>query len=237
VQAIDRILAILDIVASDGPAAPTEIAAKMDLPFSTVARLVRELAEVGLLDREANEARDYILGWKIFELATSGRSARDLSVVAVPAMTRLRDATGETVSLHVLRGDHRLCVAEVQSTRELRRVMPAGTVQGLIGTTGGEVLLAGLDDSMLGAAADRLDLSAQARSALMKQLAVVRKEGRSVAYNKKLGVTALSVPITRAGSVLAALTVSGPSMRFTLKHAASGFDAAVECAEAIARAV
>jgi DNA-binding IclR family transcriptional regulator len=237
VQAIDRILAILDIVAEDGPVAPTEIAARMELPFSTVARLVREMAAAGLLDREAGGARDYVLGWKLFDLTASHRGGRDLATLAVPAMTRLRDATGETVSLHVLRGDQRLCVAEVQSTRELRRVMPAGTVQGLVGTTGGEVLLGGLSEAELEAAAERLAPTAKARTELRKRVASVERAGQSVLHNRALGVSAVSVPVRRAGETLAALTVSGPASRFTLKVAAGCVDAATEAAETIGRAV
>jgi DNA-binding IclR family transcriptional regulator len=236
-QAIDRILAILDIVAADGPVAPTEIAAKMDLPFSTVARLVRELAAAGMLDRENGGARDYVLGWKIFDLAATGRGDRTLSVVAVPAMTRLRDVTDETVSLHVLRGDQRMCVAEVQSTRELRRVMPAGTVQGLVGTTGGEVLMAALDEAAVEGIGERLGLSPAERRRLHDEVAAVGKTGHSLRFNEKLGVSALSVPVRRTGTVLAALTISGPATRFTLDRAATYVGAAHEAAEAIARAV
>jgi DNA-binding IclR family transcriptional regulator len=237
VQAIDRILAILDIVAEHGPVAPTEIAARMDLPFSTVARLVRELASAGLLDREAGGARDYVLGWKLFDLASTGRGDRDLAVVAVPAMTRLRDATDETVSLHVLRGDQRMCVAEVQSTRELRRVMPAGTVQGLVGTTGGEVLLGGLSPEDLAAAAERLAPSARRRTELRRAVDAVREAGFALVHNTDLGVTALSVPVRRAGSVVAALTVSGPATRFTTAQARAHVDAASEAAATISRAL
>jgi IclR family KDG regulon transcriptional repressor len=237
VQAIDRILAILDIVAADGPVAPSEIAPQMDLPFSSVARLVRELAAAGLLDREAGGARGYVLGWKVFDLASTGRAERDLAVVATPAMTELRDATGETVSLHVLRGDQRMCVAEVQSTRELRRVMPAGTVQGLVGTTGGEVLLGALSPDDLEAFAERTGLGREQRRGLEATITAVRDQGFSVTHNEQLGVSAVSVPVRRSGAVVAALTVSGPASRFSVDQARSYAALAASLADVVARAV
>ena len=234
-QAIDRILAILDIVAAEGAVSPTDIAGQMDLPFSTVARLVREMSSAGLLDREAGGARDYVLGWKIFDLATTGRGGQDLAVVAIPAMTRLRDVTGETVSLHILRGHQRVCIAEVQSKRELRRVIPPGTIQRLVGTSGGEVLLAGADDAMRDNLLAPLDLSGPERAAVIKRINVVAADGYSVLRNKDLGVSALSVPVRRGDGVLAALTASGPGTRFWTTQARECVDEAIACAERITR--
>src|SRR6201986_3868710 len=100
-QAIDRVLQILDIAAKAGPQGPAEMASQMDLPYSTVARLVREMAAAGLLDRDPPSS-GYVLGWKLFQLPSAGRPGRSLAAVAGPAMTRLRNQTEETVSLHAL---------------------------------------------------------------------------------------------------------------------------------------
>lgn len=233
-QAIDRVLQILTIAAESGPQGPAEIAGQMDLPYSTVARLVREMAAAGLLDREPGSG-GYVLGWKLFQLTSAARPVRDLAMVAVPAMTRLRDRTQETVSLHAPRGDQRICVAEVQSARELRRVMPAGTVQGLIGTTGGEVLLAGWAEPELEKYTARLGLDDAARGEFLARVARVRASGFSLARNDGLGVTAISVPVRDARGVIAALTVSGPLTRFTKKIAEDHLGPVQEAAAEIGR--
>jgi DNA-binding IclR family transcriptional regulator len=234
-QAIDRVLQILEIAAKSGPQGPAEIAGQMDLPYSTVARLVREMAAAGLLDREPGSGGGYVLGWKLFQLTSVGRPVRNLAVVAVPAMTRLRDQTQETVSLHAPRGDQRVCVAEVQSTRELRRVMPAGTVQGLAGTTGGEILLAGWAEPELEKYSARPGLDDAARAAFLARVARVRESGFSLARNASLGVTAISVPVRDADGVIAALTVSGPLTRFTEELAEAYLGPAQEAAAEIGR--
>jgi DNA-binding IclR family transcriptional regulator len=234
-QAIDRVLQILDIAAKAGPQGPAEMASQMDLPYSTVARLVREMASAGLLDREPASG-GYVLGWKLFQLAAAGRPGRGLAAAAVPAMTRLRDQTQETVTLHAPQGDLRICIAEVESVRELRRVMPVGTVQGLIGTTGGEILLAGRTERELEQYAGRAGLDDAARAGFLRRIAGVRERGYSLTRNTDLGVSAISVPVRGAdGSVLAALTVSGPMTRFTEELAESFADPAAEAAQEIGR--
>ena len=58
-------------------------------------------------------------------------------------MEELRDLTQETVSLHIRQRDLRVCIAQVESRRQVRRVVPVGYEVGInVGATG-EVLLAG----------------------------------------------------------------------------------------------
>ncbi|MBB4134917.1 IclR family transcriptional regulator [Gordonia humi] len=235
-QALKRLLAILDIVAATGAASPAEIAAQMDLPFSTVARLTRQLAEEGLLVRGGESSR-YEIGWRIFDLAAAGQGSFDLGAAAVPVMTGLRDRCAETVSLHVRSGDQRVCVAAVQSEAELRRVVDPGSVQGLVDTTGGEVLLAGEVDGEASAAVGRLDLSPDDVDALAVRLASIRARGYSVGVNEKLGITAISVPVEHAGRTAAVLSVSGPMFRFS-SNAAEGLAAdMIDVAAHIARLI
>ena len=141
------------------------------------------------------------------------------------------------MSLHILRGHQRVCIAEVQSKRELRRVIPPGTIQRLVGTSGGEVLLAGADDAMRDNLLAPLDLSGPERAAVIKRINVVAADGYSVLRNKDLGVSALSVPVRRGDGVLAALTASGPGTRFGTTQARECVDEAIACAGASPHAV
>lgn len=213
-QALDRLIAILEAVAArTHPAAPAEIAQEMKLPLSTVARLMRQLADAGLLYRSPEEGR-YSLGSRVFALAGNGLANIGLAESALPAMRELRDACGETVSLHVLRGAQRICIAEVQSQHPVRRVVPPGMAQGIPGTATGEALLAGARESEVEAALAGAELDAGARRQLDARLASVREQGFSVRDDFVENLTGISVPIRQGGRTIAALTVSGPSSRF-----------------------
>ncbi|MCU1480502.1 MAG: transcriptional regulator, IclR family [Subtercola sp.] len=233
-QALQRLTAILDIVAAHGPIAPAEIGLRMDVPFSTVARLTRQLFDEGMVSRVPDSGK-YVIGWRIFDLASAGQGSVDLATLAVPVMTRLRTLTGETVSLHVLRGDQRLCIAEVQSTQELRRVVAPGTIQGLAGTTGGEVLLSGMTDAEIADYAQRTGIRGEERTKLVERIAEIRAIGFAVITRTDMGIVALSVPVARAGRVRATLSVSGPLSRFSGSVAAGFADAAKLAADDIAR--
>lgn len=218
-QALDRLITILELVAEqDQPAGPAEIATEMDLPLSTVARLMRQLAEAGLLYRSPEDGR-YSLGSRVFALASSGISHLGLAEAALPVMRELRDGSGETISLHVLRGILRVCVAEVQSHFSVRRVVPPGMAQQTLGTATGEILLADCSPTDLEAIVADAGLGAKRRRELEKRLEQIRAEGYAIRDDFAEDLTGLSAPVAGGGRTVAALTISGPSSRFDRKAA------------------
>ncbi len=218
-QALRRLIEILETVAAaPQPVGAAEVALAMGLPLSTVARLMRQLLDEGLLVRAPDSGR-YALGPRLFALTSAGgRGRASLLDVARPALERLRDETGETTSLHVLSGTQRVCVAEAQSHHPVRRVVPVGLAQPLVGTATGEVLLAAATDDARGAALDGLELSAAGRRRIDRRIAAVREDGFAVVDAWVSGLTGISVAIPGAADGAVALSVSGPSERFTARR-------------------
>jgi IclR family acetate operon transcriptional repressor len=234
-QALDRLVSILELVAASGePVGAAEVARSMDLPPSTVARLMRQLADAGLLYR-TREGR-YALGSRVFAIANTAVAGVDLVEAAGPVMRELRDASGETVSLHVLRGTGRVCLAEVQSHHQVRRVVPPGEVQILIGTATGEVLLAGASDAELATVLAHARLSSAGRKALHARLAGVRERGYAITDNFAENLTGISAPITEGQRTVAALTISGPTVRFDREAATAQAEALVSAAATLSPA-
>jgi len=124
-----RAVAILDAVETE-PAGAAELARQLDLSLSTVYRLASEMVGFGLL-RKDSDGR-FRLGPRFFTA-----SLADLSL---PALRRLTADTGESAQLWVRRGDHRLCVASIESMHELRVTMPVGTLLALPSGSSGHVL-------------------------------------------------------------------------------------------------
>jgi DNA-binding IclR family transcriptional regulator len=79
----------------------SELARRTGLPKSTVHRLAQELVRCRLLERSASSLR---LGLWLFELGGLVTQQRDLRDIAMPYMSDLREATGQTVHLAVLEG-------------------------------------------------------------------------------------------------------------------------------------
>jgi DNA-binding IclR family transcriptional regulator len=218
VRALDRVIAILDVVASS-PASvrPAQAAARAGLSLSTVSRVMREMADAGLLER--SDGGDYVVGRRLIAIARAGADGNPLIAAALPEMEHLRDMTGETVSLHVRAGENRVCIAEVQSREAVRRVVPVGlTVPLHLGATSSAILafLAADDRTRVTTTAKLTDPEVEA---LERRLQNVRDHGIASAVNGwQSGVAGMGAPIFDERGVVGALSVSGPSSRLTLER-------------------
>src|SRR5205814_5588295 len=104
VQVIDRALAILEVLAGEGPALTlAELATRMKLPKSTMLRLLGVLQQHRFVHREPRSG-DYQLGLKLVELGAIASAQLDFVNRARPHLHRLMSVTGETVFLSVLDG-------------------------------------------------------------------------------------------------------------------------------------
>ncbi|HAP76315.1 MAG TPA: IclR family transcriptional regulator, partial [Acidimicrobiaceae bacterium] len=74
VQSIERAFAVLRSLAG-GPAGVTEIADRVGLPKSTVARLLATLAEIGAVE-QLGAGSQYRIGAAMAELAAAARPGR-----------------------------------------------------------------------------------------------------------------------------------------------------------------
>jgi DNA-binding IclR family transcriptional regulator len=218
---MQRVVAILESVAeSQGPTTPVRVSGETALSLSTVSRLMRELAEEQLLDRSPDGT--YTLGSRVFLLVRKATESADPVASIQSVLVQLRDATGETVSVHVRRGSSRVCIASANSLHELRRVVPIGDAIPLIGTATGEVLLSSAEPADLDAECDAAGLSATERDALLQRLRRTAEQGWAMSSESRIqGVTGVSAAVYVGRAVVAAITVSGPTTRFTPERAAA----------------
>ncbi len=109
---LDRVTAVFDAFGeNDEGIGVSELARRANLPKSTVSRLAADLVAQRFLDRHGDKL---YLGTRLFELAMTVEQPRRLRHLALPVMTELRDATGQTVNLAVLEGADVVFVAIVR---------------------------------------------------------------------------------------------------------------------------
>ena len=77
VQSVDRALTILELLARDGEAGVTDIAAELGVHKSTVSRLITVLESRGYVE-QTSERGKYRLGFAISRLARAGSGHLDL---------------------------------------------------------------------------------------------------------------------------------------------------------------
>lgn len=216
-RSMQRVVAILESVArAVTPTTPARVAEDTDLSLSTASRIMRELAVEEMLDRSTDGT--YVLGTRVYNLVAGGRGDRNVAINEV--MQELRDLTGETVSLHVRRGDQRVCVASSTSRHQLRRVIPIGDTVNLVGTVPGDVLLSRAPETERDAVVSAV-LSGRARTIQLQRMRFAAEHGYSAYGVESLGLTGIAVPVAVDDEVHAALAVSGPANRFTVELAES----------------
>ena len=229
-RSLDRLIAILETVAaSAGAATPALVARQTGLPLPTVSRLIRQLAARRYLQLD-DASNTCSLGSRLLELSYAARPT-NLFNSLVPEMERLRDITGETVSLHVRSGEQRVCVCEIQSTMSVRRVVPVGLIVPLHFGATGLVLLTGAPEPFVRSYLGKLGLDAAAEQALVEEIAAARERGWAMAEDSWIaGLAGLAAPVRDSNGVVASLVVSGPTFRWNRETMLRQVDAVVDAA-------
>ena len=134
---------------------------------------------------------------------------------------RLASATGETVNLAVLSGGAALYIDQVAGASTLSSYNWVGQHVPIHATSNGKTLVSELHEPELSRALGELTAYTPStvtdRAVLDRDLARVRERGYAVAADElDVGLTAIAAPVRDAhGEVVASVSVSGPTFRFT----------------------
>ena len=218
VQAItraSRILATLE--ASPGGLSLAQIAQRVDLPRSTVHRIVKALTTERLLV-PVSAAGGVRLGPRLAGLASAALG--ELRQQIRPHLERLSEEVNETVDLAVLDRDQVIFIDQVAAPHRLQAVSAVGARFPAHCTANGKALLAELDPeqvkALLPARLPRLTPNTiTSRARLLEELARVRRDG--VAFDIQehtAGICAIGRTIPDGAGGRAAVTIPLPALRF-----------------------
>ncbi|MBW3664294.1 MAG: IclR family transcriptional regulator [Actinobacteria bacterium] len=222
VRAVGRAIDLL-FALTEGPRSLGEIAAETGLTKATTHRLLASLAYRHLVIQEPVEGR-YVLGPGCLRFVEAvGNGLGGVTLVARPLLEALRDATGETVTIHMRVGAQRVCLEELPSPHTVRYTAGIGAVAPVHVGAAGHVLLAFMSHASL----DRLlasmsldpitERTVSEEADLRSRLDVVRERGWAESQGERVpGAKAVSVPIFGPGDILvAALSVLAPEARLS----------------------
>lgn len=218
VQSVDRALTILELLAREGEAGVTEIAAELGVHKSTAFRLLATLEAHRLVEQDGDRGR-YRLGVGNLRLAGATTARLDLVTEARPVCRQLAADTGETVNITVRSETSALYLDQVAGSSAVQSHNWVGQHIPLHATSNGKVLLSELTEAELKKAVPSLprvtDRTVTHRSRLRAELAEVREAGYAVAIDElEVGLTAAAAPIRSAhGDVIASMSLSGPTYR------------------------
>jgi DNA-binding IclR family transcriptional regulator len=220
VQSVDRALTILELLARDGEAGVTDIAAGLGVHKSTAFRLLATLESHRLVEQDGDRGR-YRLGVGNLRLAGATTARLDLVQEARPVSRQLASDTGETVTITVRAETSALYLDQVAGSSALQSHNWVGQHIPLHATSNGKVLVSELDDDALRRAVRELPRytshTTTTIARLRAELTEVREQGYAVAVDElETGLTAVAAPIRNAhGDVVASMSVSGPTFRLS----------------------
>lgn len=205
-SSLDTAAAVLRLMSGLHRAASvTEVAAGLALPKSTVSRLLRHMAEAGLLERDPASLlyRPGLLLLEAGRLACHDAPLCDRLEAALGDLTQL---TGHTGYISVLDGSDVIVLRVSPGTQALRLVTFPGHRSPAWATSTGRALLARLDDAAVAErlATVRYELPANAPRSLadvLDRLAPIRRDRFAVALDETLeGTGSVSAAILDPGA-------------------------------------
>lgn len=219
IQVIDRAVNLLRALKeTPGGMTPAELSERLDLPRTTIHRILAALEEAEMVAAGPGSRARYRLGAEIMRLASS--SSRDLVSLIHPWLVELSSQLTETVDLSILDGSLITFIDQVDAPHRLRAASAVGESFPLHSCAPGKALLATLSPGRLAEILpSRLAASTQhtitSVDDLRQQLEHVRKTGVAYDYEEQNeGICAAGIAVVVAG-VQVAISVPMPAQRFT----------------------
>jgi DNA-binding IclR family transcriptional regulator len=223
VSALDKALNVLDRMSrSEADIDLGSLARELRLPKSTLLRLLTTLKRHNLVHQD-ERTRRFRLGWALIYLGRAANRAFSLVELVHPFLDRLSRQTGETANLVLLERNHAVYVDQVVSESIIRGAPPVAAQLGLHCTAAGKVLLAFQPSDRLEQILAQIRLEELTAKTitdpdhLRQALRRARRQGYAVDDEEsEVGGSCVAAPLRdRDGRVIAAISVVGPSSRFT----------------------
>ncbi|HEX5850657.1 MAG TPA: IclR family transcriptional regulator [Rubrobacter sp.] len=219
VQSVDRAITVMEFLSRRGWSGVTEVSRELDIHKSTAYRLLTTLRDRGLVEQDAATEK-YRLGFGVVLLARAVSADLDVLRCAKPLCERLSERTGETVTVAVLEGDDAVVIHQSLSRTSALSVDWTGHHTPLHATAAGKIFLSHMPEDqrmrILEGPLERFTSNTTVDpETLREQVAQILDDGYSHTVEElETGLSAIGVPIRSSeGTVVGAVSVSGPSFR------------------------
>ncbi len=222
VQALDRGLALLDIVAQADGLSLTSIAQRAGIAPSTAHRILATLKAAGFV--QCDEARGgYLIGAKAFKIGSAFLRNRKLADLGRGVLRDLMAASGETASLGIEDDGSVVFISQLESHHAIRAFHRPGARGPLHASSLGKAILAWLPEAEVTKLLHRVGLPKLTErtivdpEALVADLALARRRGWAVDDEERAeGLRCAGAPVfNEHAEAIGALSVSGPTIRMT----------------------
>lgn len=222
VQALDRALRILEIVAQEDGLSLSEVALASDIPAATAYRMLGTLQQHGMVEFDQNDQL-WSVGVGAFRVGSAFLRRRKLVDRARTVMQELMEKTGETANLGVAEEDAVVFVSQVETHQAIRAFFRPGARSPFHASGIGKAVLAHLPNERVTAMVRKNGLAAYApatltdEATLLQNLSEIRAQGFAVDDEERFsGMRCVAAAIfNEFGEPLGGISVSGPAARVT----------------------
>ena len=220
---VSRVTAVLDaFLMARGDLGITELAIQLGLGKSVVHRLVTALRDAEYLSHNV-ATRRYSLGPKAVRLGLVAVGQLNVRERALPYLHALARSTGETATLSLRTGDHRIYAQQVESAQPVRQSIQIGVEAPLYVGASGKAMLAYVESDALAAVLRQARQATTANGqpldvrALKADLRCIRQRGFATSQSERIvgAASAAAAVFDHRGDVVASISVAGVTVRHT----------------------
>lgn len=155
-RSVRTALQVFEGVAARQPVGLSRLARELGLPKATVQRSLAALAESGWLVQDLLDPGRWTVATRVALLAEAAPPAQAVRAAVRPHVAHLRDATGETIGVFTIDGNHMVILEVVESTHVVRAVERDPSDLPVHVSAAGRAMLAALEPRERQLAIDRL---------------------------------------------------------------------------------
>ena len=223
---IEKALDILEIFLDrDEEIGLSELARLCGLNITTTHRIALTLVKRGYLSQRQKRQK-YSLSAKFLQYSHVLSRRMKIRDIASPIVDALSKMTGEAVNIAILDNNEAVYIEHIETNKSLRIFTQIGNRVPLYCTGVGKVFLADMSDGELQKALYGNALLPQTANTitdieqLKQELEQVKREGIAADNEEmEIGVKCIASPVRNsAGSLVAAISISGPTARLSKKR-------------------
>ena len=220
-NSILRGFAILSLFNDDRPEiSAATVSEELGVNAITAHRFLKSLEHVGAVT--AVSRGRFRIGYKVIGIAASAGDPRHIALRLQPTLNELAQTVNESAMATLFDGRYVVCIATAMSSRALAFAARVGARLEAYATANGKVWLSDLSEPALHYYLDTVPREALSKrtlvagDALLAEIAAVRERGYATNVGEREDdLTAVAAPVrARDGTIVAAMSVFGPSGRF-----------------------
>lgn len=226
-QSVAKVLQIIEVMAdADGPMRLHDIARKVNVPDSTVLRFLKSLMEREYVQQNPDTLQ-YFLTLRLCRLADRVKQQTRIRDIVHPHLVHFSKEVGESVSL-ALESDHLVVYVDFVEGQDsiLQTLQRIGKIAPMHSTGVGKALLSGKSEAEIDAVVTSRGLlpitprTIATKEDLIRDLKEIRARGYATDDEEcEEGVRCVAAPIRDyTGSVIAAISATGPANRMTVER-------------------